>query len=94
MTQHHSWGQPMIRQHQQCLIDWEFSDEYFWEHTSAEDFVRHVIGEDCINQFIANGGGINLTDTPNPLPRFHKIVITAHHDDSKWLTWIQLKRNQ
>lgn len=87
-----TFNQPHLK-HKQCeIFFWEFSDEYFWEHAAAEALLKELIGPEVVDKFIQSGGGFWIQDRPNPLPRFHKISITAHHDQESWLTWIQLAK--
>jgi hypothetical protein len=83
------WG--CVDHDSRCSIDHsEFSDEYFWEFTKPEDVLATVINNCDLARFLSSGGGIEITDEPNPLPRFHKITVWAYHPNEKWLTWIKV----
>ena len=88
-TQHHHWG---VIEHdiKICLHTNRFTDESFWDFFTEEEILTSIVPIDKVNQFLAEGGGFILTDTPDPLPRFHNIELWALHPDPKWLTWISL----
>lgn len=70
----------------------EFSDEYLWEHTTAQEFIRTVLDPEFVEQWDQSGGVLTLCDYPNPIPRFHRIEITASHHSPQWMTWLALRR--
>lgn len=89
-TQHHHWG-AIEHGISAVVYSAEISDEYLWEFLQPEEFLENLFGMDTVNDFIAQGGGFEITDEPNPLPRFHKITVRAFHPDPRQLTWISLK---
>jgi hypothetical protein len=91
-TQYHQWGR-VDHDHKKIIDTGEFSDKLFWEFTTAESVLFTVINQDRVNQLLRAGGGLVLTDEPNPLPRFHKITVWAYHPEDRWLTWAALAVN-
>ena len=84
-TQHHHWG--IIEHGVRLRIHTnQVSDDTFWDFMSVEDILTAVLPQHFINDFLARGGGFLLTDTPNPLPRFHLIELWAYHPDPRQLT--------
>jgi len=90
-TQHYRWGN-CDAEHKVLMDHGEFSDEYFWEHTTPEDVITHVIGLNLVNQVLEQGGGWLITDRANPLPRFHIIEIWCYHPDARKLNWFSLQK--
>lgn len=89
-TQHHHWG---VIEHGIRREMWHqrVADEYLWDFTSPEDVLAATFGLDAVNQFLARGGGFELVDRPDPLPRFHDITLWAYHPDPRQLFWISLQ---
>lgn len=89
-TQSHHWG---VIEHgiRICVYEQRIADEYLWEFLHPEEVLENMFGQTTINEFIHRGGGFELTDRPDPLPRFHDIHVWAYHPDPKMLTWISLQ---
>jgi hypothetical protein len=90
-TQHHHWGVIEHGVRTQVFQD-NISDEYLWEFLQPEELLENLFGIATVNQWLSKGGGFELVDEPNPLPRFHKITVWAYHPDPRQLTLIQLQR--
>lgn len=67
------------------------TDEFFWEFLQPEELLENMFGLTVINLFLAKGGGLQIIDIPNPVPRFHDIRVWAYHAEPKMLTWIILQ---
>jgi len=90
-TQHHHWG---VIEHgiRICVLEQRVADEYLWEFLQPIEVLENMFGISAINLFLLRGGGFELTDKPDPLPRFHDITVWAYHPDPKMLTWISLQK--
>ena len=76
---------------QQVLVyDSKFSDEYFWEFTSPEEILQTLYGLEVLNNLLAIDIGFEITDTPDPLPRFHHIKIHACIPKDSYTTLVTL----
>jgi hypothetical protein len=66
--------------HEQRVLVYEakFSDEYFWEFTSPEEILENIYGLPVLNNLFDLDIGFEITDTPDPLPRFHHVQIHAY----------------
>jgi hypothetical protein len=91
LTQYHEWG--TNRLNESMIHSDTFSDEYFWEFATIEEVMLAVIPIDHMNAFLASGGALVLKDTPNPVPRFHKLQVWAYHPKESMITWISLAKN-
>jgi hypothetical protein len=60
------------------IYDVKFSDEYFWEFTTPEQILENMFGLPVLNNLFDLDIGFEITDTPNPVPRFHHIEIHAY----------------
>jgi len=89
-TQHHHWG---VIEHgvRQLIHTNQFTDEVFWDFLSVEDILSGVLDLDTVNKFLQQGGGFELIDKPNPLPRFHSIELWAYHPDPRQLLLVSLQ---
>lgn len=78
--------------HTQRVLVYEakFSDEYFWEFTSPEDILERMYGLPVLNNLFDLDIGFEITDTPDPLPRFHHIEIHAHIPQDNLATLVTL----
>ena len=77
---------------QQVLVyDSKFSDEYFWEFTSPEDILERMYGLPVLNNLFDLDIGFEITDTPDPLPRFHHVQIHAHIQQDNLTTLVTLR---
>ena len=90
-TQHHHWG---VIEHgiRACVYHTRIADEYLWEFLHPEEVLENMFGMTVINDFIHKGGGFELVDSPDPIPRFHDITVWAYHCDPRMLTWISLQK--
>lgn len=90
-TQYHHWG---VIEHGIKTQIWHqyVSDEYLWEFMTPEEILENTFGLEVIHNFIALGGGFELMDKPDPLPRFHDLTLWAYHPDPRRLTWISLQK--
>ena len=76
---------------QQVLVyDSKFSDEYFWEFTSPEEILQTLYGLEVLNNLLAIDIGFEITDTPDPLPRFHHIKNHACIPKDSYTTLVTL----
>ena len=60
------------------IYEAKFSDEYFWEFMTPEQILENMYGLTGLNNLLARDIGFEITDTPDPLPRFHHIQIHAY----------------
>ena len=60
------------------IYEAKFSDEYFWEFMTPEQILENMYGLTGLNNLLARDIGFEITDTPNPVPRFHYIQIHAY----------------
>jgi hypothetical protein len=90
-TQHHHWG---VIEHgiRACVYQARIADEYLWEFLQPEEVLENMFGLTTMNEFLHRGGGFELTDRPDPVPRFHDIHVWAYHPDPRMLTWISLQK--
>jgi hypothetical protein len=70
----------------------KFSDEYFWEFMTPEQILENMFGLKVLNDFLAKDIGFEITDTPDPLPRFHHIQVHAYIAQDKLATLIELAK--
>lgn len=70
----------------------KFSDEYFWEFTTPEEILENLYGLTVLNNLLALDIGFEITDTPDPVPRFHHIEIHAHIAKASLATLVQLSK--
>jgi hypothetical protein len=89
-TQHHHWG-TIDHGIRRLLWQTRIADEFLWEFMQPEEILENMFGLDKVNEWLDKGGGFLVTDRPDPLPRFHDIVVWAYHPDPKMLTWISLQ---
>ena len=80
--------------HAQRVLVYEdnFSDEYFWEFTTPEDILENLYGLPVLNNLLARDIGFEITDTPDPVPRFHHIEIHAYIAKASLITLVQLSK--
>ena len=80
--------------HAQRVLVYEarFSDEYFWEFTSPEEILENIYGLDVLNNLFAKDIGFEITDTPDPVPRFHHIEIHAHIAKDMYTSLVELSK--
>ena len=78
--------------HAQRVLVYEakFSDEYFWEFTTPEDILERMYGLAVLNNLFDLDIGFEITDTPDPLPRFHHVQIHAHIPQDNLATLVRL----
>jgi hypothetical protein len=60
------------------IYEAKFSDEYFWEFTTPEQILENMFGLSGLNNLLALDIGFEITDTPDPVPRFHHIEVYAY----------------
>jgi hypothetical protein len=89
-TQHHHWG---IIEHGLYVEIWnqQIADEFLWEFMEPYEVIENTFGSSVVKDFLASGGGFEVIDIPDPVPRFHDITLRAYHTDPKRLTWICLQ---
>ena len=79
-----------LHEQQVLVYDSKFSDEYFWEFTSPEEILQTLYGLEVLNNLLAIDIGFEITDTPDPLPRFHHIKIHACIPKDSYTTLVTL----
>ena len=79
-----------LHEQQVLVYDSKFSDEYFWEFTSPEEILQTLYGLEVLNNLLAIDIGFEITDTPDPLPRFHHVQIHAHIPQDNLATLVKL----
>lgn len=70
----------------------KFSDEYFWEFMTPEQILENMFGLKVLNDLLARDIGFEITDTPDPLPRFHYIQVHAYIAQDRLATLIELAK--
>lgn len=87
--QRHKWGN--TESNQGILLSCQnVSDEYLWDFLEPQEYIEEMVGKDRFEHWIHTGGGFTLEDDPDPVPRFHKISVWAHHHREKDITWLAL----
>lgn len=87
--QKYTWGNTLTNK--AVLIRCEnLSDEYLWEFLQPEEYLRDLIGSDQFDHWLHTGGGFTLEDEPDPVPRYHRISVWAHHHRERDITWLAL----
>jgi hypothetical protein len=74
------------------IYEAKFSDEYFWEFITPEQILENMYGLTGLNNLLARDIGFEITDTPDPLPRFHYIQIHAHIGQDSLATLLELAK--
>jgi hypothetical protein len=74
------------------IYDVKFSDEYFWEFMTPEQILENMFGLTGLNNLLARDIGFEITDTPNPLPRFHHIEVYAYIAQDNLSTLVELAK--
>ena len=85
----HKWGNTNTNRAILLSVQ-NIPDEYLWEFINHQDYVENVLGKSTFDSWLSMGGGIVLSDEPDPLPRFHKVSVEAFHTEERWLTWLAL----
>ena len=68
----------------------QYSDEYLWEYINPKEVMDNIIPKNILENFVKRGGGLRLTDTPNPVVRFHNIKLWAYHSDKNEIFMLKL----
>jgi len=74
------------------IYEAKFSDEYFWEFMTPEQILENMFGLSGLNNLLALDIGFEITDTPNPVPRFHHIEVHAYIAQDHLATLVELAK--